>query len=110
MAWSGGIMLLSVAATAAGALLAWLAPSSGAFNPVAFVPMIVLAIFASKGQGWARIFLMALTGIQVVNVVGSGALTRPGVGTLVVLGYLVGVVVCLVGLFRQPAAAHFARR
>lgn len=110
MAWAGGILLLSVAAMAVGGLMAWLAPASGAFNIVAFVPMIVVAMFASRGRSWARILLMALTGIQAVNVAGSGALTHPGLGTVVMLAYLTGVVICLAGLFREPAAAHFRRR
>lgn len=109
MGWAGTIILLSVAVIAIGAISGWMLHLPGAFNPVPFVPIILFAIFTSRGYSVARILLMVLVGIQVYNLFTSGALAQPGLLKLVVPAYLLAVVVCLVNLFREPAAAHFRR-
>jgi hypothetical protein len=103
---AAGIVLL---AGAFGAVAYLLNPDSLRIDALRFVAIGLVAFLAARGIRWARLLLVPLTGLAAAfAVLTAVSVSMALVWKLVFFVYGAGTLACLWGLFRQPAAAHFA--
>lgn len=93
------------------ALSLGLNPASLRTTALRLLAIALVGVLVDQGRRWARLLLVVLTGLVAVYA-GLLALTRPmpALWRAVFLGYGLGTLWCLWGLFRPPAAAHFQPR
>ncbi len=74
-----------------------------------FVALVLLAILVARGVRWARVLFALFAGLVAPYAVLLAFIRPMPLGWRAVFaGYGIGTLWCLWGLFRQPAAAHFA--
>ena len=96
-------------AAAFGIIAYRLNPASVKVDAVRFVAIALVGVLAARGMRWARLLLVALTGLAAAFAVLTALSTSMGaVWKVVFFVYGGGTLACLWGLFLQPAAAHFA--
>ncbi len=93
------------------ALSLGLNPASLRTTALRLLAIALVGVLVDQGRRWARLLLVVLTGLVAVYA-GLLALIRPmpALWRAVFLGYGLGTLWCLWGLFRPPAAAHFQPR
>src|SRR5512135_2520462 len=102
----GGIILLSAAF---GIIAYRLNPASLRVDALRFLAITLTGILAVRGVRWARLLLVALTGLAAAFAVLTAlSVSMAPLWKVVFFLYGAGTIACLWGLFVQPAAAHFA--
>lgn len=102
----GGIVLLSAAF---GIIAYRLNPSSLGIDALRFLAITLVGILVVRGVRWARLLLLALTGLAAAFAVLTAlSVSMAPLWKFVFFLYGGGTIACLWGLFVQPAAAHFA--
>jgi predicted outer membrane lipoprotein len=102
----GGIVLL---AAAFGVIAYRLNPSSLRVDALRFLAIALVGVLVVRGVRWARLLLVALTGLAAAfAVLTAVSVSMSPLWKVVFFLYGGGTIACLWGLFVQPAAAHFA--
>jgi peptidoglycan/LPS O-acetylase OafA/YrhL len=86
-------------------------PDSLRSTAIRFVAIALTGFLAARGIRWARLLLIVLTGLAALYAAVLAVVRPMPLGWRgVFLIYGLGTVLCIIGLFREPAASHFADR
>lgn len=100
-----GIVLLSAAF---GVIAYRLNPASLQIDALRFLAIALVAILVVRGVRWARLLLLALTGLAAAfAVLTAASVSMAPLWKAVFFIYGGGTIACLWGLFVRPAAAYF---
>lgn len=103
-----GVVILAAAFARLSVLLT---PDSLRMTALRFVVIGLVGVFVGRGSRAARLLLVVLTGLAALySAVLAFSRPMPPGWRIVFLGYGVGTLWCLSGLFRRPASEHFVAR
>jgi hypothetical protein len=86
-------------------------PASVGIDALRLVAIVLVAFLTARGVRWARLLLIALTGLAAAFAVLTAlSMSLPLWGKVWFFVYGAGTVVSLVFLFVAPASDHFSRQ